>query len=280
MNKNAYKVSASTAFFGRTVPDIVHFYAEAGIDAMEIAGMNPAHLEQYDLEGIKEECTKEGVELRSLHLPFGAEQNISHPDKALRMHSIDIDKQIMERAAKLGVILCVIHPSSEPIEDKDRSDYLSRSEESLHILCEFAGEVGLSLAAENLPRTCLCNTSEEMIRMLQKVPSLKTCFDLNHFLPWKGTKPDNAAHIYHLKQEVGDRLITLHISDYDFVDERHLFPFDGDNDWVKIMNALHDTGYQGYYNYEIGSRHGDKGGKTLHDLKANFEKLISLIQVH
>ena len=277
MNQQKYKVSSSTAFFGRTVPDIVHFYAEANIDAMEIAGMNPNRLDQYDLEGIKDECSRCGVELRSLHLPFGAEQNISHPDAAIREKSMNIDKAVMERAAKLGVVLCVIHPSSEPIEDKDRETFLGYCEENLNRLCEFGKEVGVQVAMENLPRTCLCNTSEETIQMLMKIPDLKTCFDLNHFLPVKGVKPDNVAHIYQIKEKAGDRLISLHISDYDFVDERHLFPFDGDNDWKGIVNALKDTGYQGYFNYEIGSYNGDKAGKTLQDLRANFEKLISLM---
>ena len=34
INAKDMKVSVSTAFFGRSAPDVVHFYAEAGIDAL------------------------------------------------------------------------------------------------------------------------------------------------------------------------------------------------------------------------------------------------------
>lgn len=276
INAKDLRVSASTAFFGRSHPDVVHFYAEAGIDAMEVAGMNVNRLAEYDLEGIKAECDKSGVELRSVHLPFSREQSIAHPEKAFRDKAVEINKSVIDRVAKLGVKFCVIHPSSEPNEDPDRPHLLGHCEENLHIMVEFAKQYGMDLALENLPRTCLCNTSAELIEMLRRVPDLKTCFDLNHFLPWKGVKPDNVAHIYALKREVGERLISLHVSDYDFVDERHQFPMDGDNDWQGIVRALEDTDYAGCFNYEISFAQGVNAGKTLHDLRANFDTLMAL----
>lgn len=53
MNQQKYKVSSSTAFFGRTVPDIVHFYAEANIDAYGKLPAESKSLGQYDLEALK-----------------------------------------------------------------------------------------------------------------------------------------------------------------------------------------------------------------------------------
>lgn len=276
INAKNMKVSASTAFFGRSVPEIVHFYAEAGIDALEVAGMNVNRLDSYDLAGIKAECSRCGVQFRSLHLPFSREHSISHPEKPLRDKAIEINKKIIDQAASLGARLCVVHPSSEPIEDEMRNYLLDCCAESLNQLTEFAASCGIELAMENLPRTCLCNTSDEVISMLKQIPGLKTCFDLNHFLPWKESKPDNVAHIYRLKEETGDRLISIHASDYHFIDECHLFPLDGDNDWAGIIQALENTGYPGYFNYEIGHKHGIDAGKSLHDIRANFETLMKL----
>ena len=51
---------------------------------------------------------------------------------------------------------------------------------------------------------------------------------------------------------------------------------DGDNDWAGIMRALRETGYKGYFNYEIGYAHGAGEGKTLCDVRENFDKLMSL----
>ena len=271
------KVSVSTAFFGRSTPDVIKYYKEANIDAVEIAGLSPARVDDYDFEGIKSECDRYGVELRSLHLPFSYEQSIAHPDKETRRRAVALDKHAIDIASGLGIKICVLHPSSEPNEDKDREYLLSCCEENSADLCEYANSLGIELALENLPRSCLCNTPDEMIRVLKDIPNLKTCFDMNHFLPWKGAEPDNVGYIYRLKEEVGDRLITVHVSDYDFVDERHLFPLDGQNDWAGIVKALIETGYPGYFNYEIGYRRGIDEGKTLHDVRRNFETLFSLI---
>ena len=277
MKASEMKLSASTAFFGRTVPEIVPLYAEAGIDAIEVAGMNVNRLDEYRLEEIKAECDRCGVEFRSVHLPFSREHSIAHPEKALRERAVSINKQVMDRVAALGVKFCVIHPSSEPNEDELRPQLLDYCAENLQILLEHAHSLGIDLAMENLPRSCLCNTSNEVIAMLARIPGLKTCFDLNHFLPWKGVVPDNVAHIYRLKEQVGDRLISLHVSDYHFVDEEHMFPLDGANDWRGILRALEETDYPGYFNYELNSRHTVAVGKTLHDLRRNFEALIALL---
>ena len=90
--------------------------------------------------------------------------------------------------------------------------------------------------------------------------------------------PDNVQHIYDVKSKVGNRLISLHVSDYDFVDERHQFPLDGDNDWQGIVRALEDTDYTGCFNYEISRLQGVEAGKTLHDVRANFETLMAMGQ--
>lgn len=272
------KLSVSTAFFGRCAPDLIHFYGEAGIDAIELASLAPARIDEYDFAGIRRECDKYGVELRSFHLPFNREQNIGHPDAELRARSLEVYKHSIDIAASIGAKICVVHPSSEPNEDEMREALFSYCAENLAVLCEYANKHGIELAMENLPRTCLCNTPDEVIRMLTLIPNLKTCFDMNHFLPWKGIVPDNVGYIYRLKEEVGDRLVTMHASDYDFVDERHMFPLDGQNDWRGIIRALIDTGYNGYFNYEIGVRHGDGEGRTLQEVKENFARLFEGVE--
>lgn len=278
INAKDMKVSVSTAFFGRSIPEVVHFYAEAGIDALEMAGMNPERVDNYDIKGIARECEANGVQFRSVHLPFSRTHSIALLDRSLSEKAMELNKHVIDMIAPYGVKFCVIHPSTEPNEDPDRAGLLDYCTENLAKLVEFGKQYNIEMAMENLPRTCLCNTSSEAIAMLAKVPDLKHCFDLNHFLPWKGEKPDNVEHIYAVKREVGDRLISLHVSDYDFVDERHQFPFDGDNDWQGIVRALEDTDYPGYFNYEIGRNLGVEAGKTLHDVRANFDRLMALGQ--
>ena len=71
---------------------------------------------------------------------------------------------------------------------------------------------------------------------------LRVCFDTNHLL-----KEQNENFI----RRVGDRIVTLHVSDYDRINERHWLPGEGVTDWNGILDALDDVGYNGVWLYEI-----------------------------
>ena len=51
---------------------------------------------------------------------------------------------------------------------------------------------------------------------------------------------------------MGDKIITTHISDYDFVDEKHWLPGEGKINWQELYKALLDIGYKGPWLYELG----------------------------
>ena len=82
--------------------------------------------------------------------------------------------------------------------------------------------------------------------------------------------------------ELGSKIITLHVSDYDFVDEKHWLPYEGNNDWVGIVTALENAGYEGPWMYEIGSsnprvitRLRDLVAKDLYD---NYTALVNKVK--
>ena len=112
---------------------------------------------------------------------------------------------------------------------------------------------------ENLPRTCLCRTSDEMLRFLRDIPALRVVFDTNHSL-----KEDNAHYI----RAVGEKIVTLHVSDYDFIDEKHWLPLEGKNDWEAILTALEEVGYAGRFLYELRS------GYTYEQVAENYRRLL------
>ena len=49
----------------------------------------------------------------------------------------------------------------------------------------------------------------------------------------------------------GEKIITMHVSDFDHIKERHWLPGEGKNDWQKILRSLIDVGYNGVWLYEI-----------------------------
>ncbi|MBQ9545624.1 MAG: sugar phosphate isomerase/epimerase, partial [Clostridia bacterium] len=130
-------------------------------------------------------------------------------------------------------------------------------------LNEICQNNGMTLAIEVLPRTCLGNCSDEILRFVEAIPGLKVCFDVNHLL-----KEDHSTFI----KKVGKYIVTTHISDYDFVDEKHWFPLDGKIDWKKLQEDLEAADYSGPFLYETGL----PGNRVLSDVKKNKLELEKL----
>ena len=162
--------------------------------------------------------------------------------KEIRDFSLRFLSEHIKRATAIGIDKIVIHGSSEPIKDCERAEKLKLSKDALYYLAEVAYKEGAVLAVENLPRTCLGNNSVELLDMISVNDKLKVCFDVNHLL-----KEDHATFVKNL----GAKIITTHISDYDFVDERHWLPGEGDIDWNNVYSLLKSIGYNGVFLYEV-----------------------------
>ncbi len=215
---------------------------DAGITHMELS-YNRQTYDATDLAATVRLIAAHGLTVCSLHLPFSGELDISLPDPALRAAVIACHQDLMKRGAALGIKIFVIHPSSEPISDEERPARMAQAKESLATLAELAVSLGVTLAVEDLPRTCLGNCSAEMRELLSAHPALRSCFDTNHLLG-----EDATAYI----RAVGDQIVTTHVSDYDFVNERHWLPGEGKQDFLAILEALREVGYSGVWLYELG----------------------------
>jgi sugar phosphate isomerase/epimerase len=62
----------------------------------------------------------------------------------------------------------------------------------------------------------------------------------------------------------------VHMSDYDFVDEKHWLPGWGDNNWNNIILSLIEAGYDGPFMYEV-----IKPFTSIEGLKDNYENLMN-----
>lgn len=204
------------------------------------------------------------VTISSIHLPFAPFSKIDPAlaDPDCRKYMFDLQSGLIQAAAASGIDFAVIHPSGEPYKDEERSEKLKWAIEMIGSLTDVAKKAGMTLALENLPRTCLCRTHDEMEKFLCAIPDLRVCFDTNHNL----SEP-NAEYI----RAVGDKIVTLHVSDYDFVDEKHWFPMDGGIDWRELLSVLEEVNYNGRFTYETMP-----AGKTYEDLVNNYNTLMAL----
>ncbi len=217
-------------------------FKEGGIDAVEIS-VAPDRYADLDYKRIAAAAKEYEMELWSFHLPFSPFPVLDISKKELAKDSVTYLQELINKASYLGIDKFIIHPSGEPIEPEDRAERMKISKESLAILAETARCNGAVIAVEDLPRTCLGNCSADIEELISVDPNLFVCFDTNHLL---GEDPVDFVN------RIGKKIITLHVSDYDFVNERHWLPGEGKNDWQAIYKALQEIEYNGVWLYELG----------------------------
>ena len=262
------KRGASCCFGGQLTEENLPLYKSAGIEAVEISFPNVEAMQQNEaiVNGLYNDY---GIELWSIHLPFSKKLDISILDDEARNFIIETNLALIEEASKHGVKVAVLHPSSEPITDEDRPERLRRSKEAIITLRKQCDKFGMTLAVENLPRTCLCNRSSEMIDLL-KDTGASIVFDTNHSLV-----EDNVEFLFALANS-GIPIASLHISDFDGIDERHRLPGEGINKWNELFAILEKAGYCGPMMYEVPKKPKTVESEYTYEmLKENQEKLAN-----
>lgn len=236
-----YKVGMSTWSYPLN-EELFANYRKGGIDAIELSVKYDTIMEQ-DFKQIRKLADAHNIELWSYHLPFQpyGVRDISLPHTY--KETLEYFGEIIKRVSDIGVNKFVVHPSGEPIPDEKRAEYMDCAKNSLAELAETANSYGSVIAVEDLPRTCLGKNSSEIIELISLNDKLRVCFDTNHLLS------ENASDFI---EALNEKIITIHVSDYDFVNERHWLPGEGKLDWQSIYNSLKEVNYNGVWMYEIG----------------------------
>ena len=264
------KKATSLCFHGRLDREELESLKAVGIEAVELSFSFDKYMNTFEFPERFAEYAKLakgiGIELWSIHLPFSDVLDISSESDGRRAITYYTNRKLIEAAGKAGIKVAVLHPSSEPIADESRSERLKHSREGIIKMCELCDRAGLLLAVENLPRTCLCNSSREMIDLLSGTGA-GIVFDTNHSLS------EDSVEFLAALVDSKIPILSLHISDYDFVDERHRLPGDGINSWKEIFLQLERGGYSGPLMYEVPCKPKGRDEISYAELSANMTAL-------
>lgn len=266
-----YEVGTTTAVWkAPAAADFLHAKA-VGVKYVEVAFNQCYRGVPVDeviprIKEMKAKIDSADIEVWSIHLPFSRTLDISVLDDRLRKENVDFMAEMIELCAMFQPTCLVLHPSSEPIADSIRAQRIANASESIAYLKKYADRIGAQLCIENLPRTCLGNTPEELMRIVGDIPDVKVCFDTNHYT--KGTSE-------HFVAIVGSRIGTIHASDFDLVNECHWLPTQGNIKWGKLMQDLEKTGYKGVFMYEATKDHENNNVRpALERIAETFDKII------
>lgn len=265
-----YPIGVSLSLFGHTMTqEEVNSVRAAGIKYVEVV-MTPYMRKLPESEfvpamtKVRDMLANARLEVWSVHLPYGKKIDISVLDNDLRAQYIQKQKEMIALAGELfHPKRLILHPSAEPITDEERQQRLIVCKQAIAELIPEAKKIGAVICVEDLPRTCLGNTSEEILYLIKDYPEVMCCFDSNHLLK------EEHSHFF---ENVGSRIATIHASDYDRVDERHWIEGTpgGVIDWPAFYKGLKDCGYEGVFMHEC--RNGENVNPAT--IKEAYEKVV------
>ena len=213
-----------------------------GVDAMELS-VPWQECDAIDWESFRKNADAAGIEIWSYHLPFSQKIHIASPDEKYRRRMVAYQCSMIEKAAAVGISRFIIHPSTEPISDKERPLQMAAAKKSLAELAQFAEEHGAVMCVEDLPRTCLGHTADEMLELISADSRLRVCFDVNHLF---------AEPIRDFIRNAGKHIITMHVTDNDGIVEKHWIPGEGVIDWQELFAELEKINYDSTMIAELG----------------------------
>lgn len=194
------------------------------------------------LYAFRERLAARGLTLPSCHLPF----YMPSPDDAVAMTCFTrMQTAALRAVARLGIRNAVIHPilrhgSRMTASGDPQAAWLGENVRYLTPLRELAGQLGVTLAVENMAGVPLSEARDETvygscathIRSLADALDCGICWDFGHAHITGADSPTESL------LAVGDRLSVLHIHDNDGKTDAHLIPGEGTVDWEDVSRGL------------------------------------------
>ncbi len=230
--------------------------AKAGFDAWDFTLTSMANFDWQtgkatltDSELNGNEYKKYARKLRKIGEDYGIHCNQSHAPFPTRDKVVlSTLKRAIECTAEAGGKICIIHPDNYKSAEENAEMYFN--------LLPFAKECGVKIAAENMwcwpegsktAARAACSDHEDFIKHLNVVNDdyFVACLDIGHAsMAGLNTSAEKMIHT------LGDKLQALHIHDNDLLHDSHQIPFSMNIDFQKVVKALKDIDYKGYFTLE------------------------------
>jgi len=236
----------------------------------EIKAMECYHSMAWDRDRITEIVLDQpNVEFWSVHAPYGKYCDPSSPLDRAREGAVEAYCDTIEVADQLGAGIVVAHPGVKIGPEGPRESLVKLSTDPFRRVADFAGERGISLAIEPLPKDEIGSTLEELMDIIERIdrPNVGVNFDVNHLFP--------PEQIPSMIRQAGSRILSVHISDQDGI-ERHWLPFMGTMDWREVLRALVEIGYTGPLIYETHIHDVLSCEEVGRPIVENYRRLIQL----
>lgn len=245
MNKIGFNVLAWSAVVSDEILPIVDRLQKTGYDGVEFFVGSP-DVAAYKRVG--DHCRDLGLEVTTVSV-VGKEENPISTSAVTRAKALDRLKWIVDRTHDLGAkILCGPLHSAHAVfaQHAPEDQEYGWGAEVLHAVGAHAAPAGVTLGLEALNRfeSYLCNTMDQLTRLLQQTdhPNIRAMFDTHH----ANVEEKKFAQAI---QTIAPFLVHVHISEND-----RGTPGDGHINFDEAFAALAEINYKGALTIEAFSR--------------------------
>lgn len=153
----------------------------------------------------------------------------------------------------IGIKNMVLHCDNLVGTTLSRQEKIEKNVEKLRILADYIKEKEITICLENLrPHSAeetdlIDKTAEDLLYIIDRVgsPKFGICLDTGHL---NLTVKNQREFIL----TAGKKLKALHIADNEGERDQHMMPFTrGKVDFIEVVQALREIGYDGLFNLEI-----------------------------
>ncbi|MBA2596319.1 MAG: sugar phosphate isomerase/epimerase [Chloroflexia bacterium] len=228
-------------YFGEDIAVSIDRVARYGYDAIEVVG-EPTALDAARIKRLADDARIAVSSVCSIYTP---ERDLVHPDPAVRGEAIQYVKDVADFAATMGAPTIIVHPTAcmktqalAPAADERRW-----AVEGIREAGEYAAPLGVNLSLE-----CWNRYETYFMNRLEQAASLWTETGLSN----GGIQGDTfhmsleEASIPEAFRRHGALLQHVHLAD-----SNRAAPGAGHLDFVPIVQALVDVGYDGYLSFEL-----------------------------
>lgn len=236
---------------GWKLPDICRDVKSRGYDGLEIAPFtlsdDPTKLTETDARETGRIVTDAGLAVIGLHwlLLKPAGMHLTTPDDAVRRKTAEFGRHLARLCSAMGGRIMVWgSPKQRNVaEGQSYEDAFARAVETMRLICETAGQVGVEIAMEPLgpAETNFLTTAAETVRFIHAVghPACRLHLDVKAM----STESKPIPQIIH---ESRAELAHFHANDPNLRG-----PGFGPVDFVPIIRALREVGYDRYVSVEV-----------------------------
>ena len=220
--------------------------------------IRPAHHCSFSGDNWKEEALELkklasalGINFHQCHLPYYPNKHYDDNNEEFNRFFWNMFDRGIEICELLGIRCAVVHPFRAA--DVDRQDLAAHVAENRRLYGPHAQKAARSwirFAFENMkPASTFGSCAEDLTAITEEFreESSGICWDVGHGQLTYGDDQTGAV------EQLGGRIIALHVHDNHGEKDDHYPPFIGSIRWEPLMQALKQAGYQGYLNFEIAT---------------------------